>query len=74
VEPDGGGTSRSGPELGWGQVLDDGEHIFSDLEQRVGGGLQQRPDAGNRSAEPDLRYCHLSRVVFHPNLTELGQF
>src|SRR4051812_2277181 len=61
MEPDRRGAAGQSPELRRREVLHDGKHVFADLEDGVGGGLEQRLDAGDRAAEPDFDgYCHLT--------------
>ena len=65
VEADCRRTSRPSPELGRREVLDNGKHVFANLEQRVGDWLQQRLDARNRAAQPDLWwYGHRSSGAY----------
>jgi hypothetical protein len=54
METDCGHTPWPSPELDRREVLHDRKHIFSDLEYSVGGGLQQRLDAGDRAPQPDF--------------------
>ncbi|MBA3444584.1 MAG: hypothetical protein H0T58_07005 [Gemmatimonadales bacterium] len=49
-----GGASGPGPELCRSQVLNDWYYVLADLLYGVGGRLQQRVDARNRTAEPNF--------------------
>jgi hypothetical protein len=54
VETDAGGSARRGPDVFRGQPANHAFGIFERLEQSVRGGLQNRFDAVDRSAKPNL--------------------
>ena len=57
-------TAGARPELAGGQVGHNGKDVLADLENRVGGGLEERKDPVDRSAKPDFgRYGHNTKLV-----------
>lgn len=64
MESNRGGASRPGPEMCGRQVLNDWYYILSDLQDGVGGGLQERLDAVDRTTEPGFGgQCHGGKLV-----------
>ena len=54
VEAGGGDAAGAGPEQGGGELAGQGVELGAGLQEGVGDGLQQRGDAVDRAAEPDL--------------------
>ena len=54
MEPDGGCAAGPNPELCRRQVSNDRNHVFTNLLDGVSGRLEQRLNAMDRAAEPDL--------------------
>src|SRR5215204_4229774 len=54
VKPDRRSPTRTCPELNRSEIPDNGKHVFSDLEQGMGGRLQERVNTCDGAAEPDL--------------------
>ncbi len=50
-------TARSRPELIGGEVGDEGKDVLAHLQDGMGGGLKDRSDTVDRSAQPDFGGC-----------------
>ena len=65
-----GSAPRPSPELFRRQALNDRYDIFSDLHQGVGGGLEERRNAVDGTAEPDFwRLRHAGNLVDNDTVT-----